>query len=100
MERLNQDAKTNPVLPGSNCTKHQAIGSLPQPRAAATAPGDQLVSLTQAVLPGSGLIPHQRRFRAPLFQHPQAFTLTTGLLDRGRDTSCLVPPAQTRTGAH
>jgi hypothetical protein len=32
--------------------------------------------------------------------HPTRFTALSAAPDRGRDTSCPVPPAQTRTGAH
>jgi hypothetical protein len=45
------------VLHGSGCAKHQATGPLPQPGAAATAPGDDLVSRSQEILPRSGTYP-------------------------------------------
>jgi hypothetical protein len=39
-----------------------------------------------------------------LLKRPESMTgsisQATRLLDRGRDTSCLVPPARTRTSAH
>ena len=55
------------VLPGGGCAKHQAIGPLPQPRAAATPPRNDLVFRSQETLP------HRRTHIPPTSASEQPF---------------------------